>query len=113
MLSGGSASGKTEFMSEYLLDKPIIIVDGTLPTLCRLEILMSFGREATEEFTSHYQSLCLGLHYGNLPFWDLCAALHPAGKMAERGLDDVTLHKLHAGHKEFVDQPKKPTMIKS
>lgn len=33
LLSGGSASGKTEFMSEYLLDKPIIIVDGTLPTL--------------------------------------------------------------------------------
>lgn len=33
LLSGGSASGKTEFMSEYLLDKPLIIVDGTLPTL--------------------------------------------------------------------------------
>lgn len=33
LLSGGSASGKTEFMSEYLLDKPIIIVDGTLPTV--------------------------------------------------------------------------------
>lgn len=33
LLSGGSASGKTEFMSEYLLDRPLIIVDGTLPTL--------------------------------------------------------------------------------
>lgn len=32
LLSGGAASGKTEFMSEYLLDKPYIIVDGTLPT---------------------------------------------------------------------------------
>jgi hypothetical protein len=31
LLSGGAASGKTEFMSEYLLDKPYIIVDGTLP----------------------------------------------------------------------------------
>lgn len=33
LLSGGAASGKTEFMSEYLLDKPYIILDGTLPTL--------------------------------------------------------------------------------
>lgn len=32
LLSGGAASGKTEFMSEYLLDKPVIVVDGTLPT---------------------------------------------------------------------------------
>lgn len=33
LLSGGAASGKTEFMSEYLLDRPYIILDGTLPTL--------------------------------------------------------------------------------
>ena len=33
LLSGGTASGKTEFVSEYLADKPYIIVDGTLPTL--------------------------------------------------------------------------------
>lgn len=32
LLSGGAASGKTEFMSEYLADKPYIILDGTLPT---------------------------------------------------------------------------------
>jgi len=33
LLSGGAASGKTEFMSEYLADRPCIIVDGTLPSL--------------------------------------------------------------------------------
>lgn len=33
LLSGGAASGKTEFMSEYLIDEPCIIVDGTLPSL--------------------------------------------------------------------------------
>jgi hypothetical protein len=32
LLSGGAASGKTEFMSEYLANEPYIIVDGTLPT---------------------------------------------------------------------------------
>ena len=33
LLSGGAASGKTEFMSEYLANEPCIIVDGTLPSL--------------------------------------------------------------------------------
>ncbi len=33
LLSGGAASGKTEFMSEYLTNEPYIIVDGTLPSL--------------------------------------------------------------------------------
>jgi hypothetical protein len=33
LLSGGTASGKTEFMSEYLVDEPCIILDGTLPSL--------------------------------------------------------------------------------
>lgn len=32
LLSGGAASGKTEFMSEYLLDGSYLVVDGTLPT---------------------------------------------------------------------------------
>lgn len=38
LLSGGAASGKTEFMSEYLLDGPYIIVDGTLPTFAGAKI---------------------------------------------------------------------------
>jgi hypothetical protein len=33
LLSGGAASGKTEFMSEYLADELCIIMDGTLPSL--------------------------------------------------------------------------------
>jgi len=32
LLSGGTASGKTEFMSEYLLNEEYIILDGTLPS---------------------------------------------------------------------------------
>lgn len=70
----------------------------------RLEILMLFGPEASEEFTNRYKSLMPNLNYGNLPYWDLCAALRPAGKMADWGLDDATLNKLQAGHKKFVDQ---------
>jgi hypothetical protein len=32
LLSGGAASGKTEFMSEYLVSQDCIILDGTLPS---------------------------------------------------------------------------------
>ncbi len=32
LLSGGAASGKTEFMSEYLIDEDSVILDGTLPS---------------------------------------------------------------------------------
>jgi aminoglycoside phosphotransferase (APT) family kinase protein len=70
----------------------------------RLEILMFFGVEAAEAFTNSYKSLMPDLDYSNLPFWDLCAALRPAGKMASWGLDNATLHKLQVGHKEFVEQ---------
>lgn len=48
----------------------------------RLEILMFFGKEAMDEFTIRYKTLMPGLDYDNLPYWDLCAALRPAGKMA-------------------------------
>jgi aminoglycoside phosphotransferase (APT) family kinase protein len=69
----------------------------------RLEILMFFGIEAAEAFTAEYQLLAPNLDYSNLPYWDLCAALRPAGKMASWGLDEITLHKLQMGHRRFVD----------
>jgi hypothetical protein len=33
LMSGGTASGKSEYVSEYLTDEDAIVVDGTLPTL--------------------------------------------------------------------------------
>jgi aminoglycoside phosphotransferase (APT) family kinase protein/8-oxo-dGTP pyrophosphatase MutT (NUDIX family) len=70
----------------------------------RLEILMFFGVDAMEEFTVRYKAVMPDLNYDNLPFWDLCAALRPAGKMASWGLDEETFRKLQAGHKKFTDQ---------
>lgn len=32
LMSGGSASGKTEFISKYLVNQPVIVLDGTLPS---------------------------------------------------------------------------------
>ena len=70
----------------------------------RLETLMFFGLEASEMFTSYYKTLMPHLDYSNLPYWDLCAALRPAGEMADWGLDNETLHKLQTGHKQFVNR---------
>jgi aminoglycoside phosphotransferase (APT) family kinase protein len=45
----------------------------------RLELRWILGAEATQAFTAHYQA-ALPVHavtdYSNLPYWDLCAALH-------------------------------------
>lgn len=38
LMCGGAASGKTEYVSEYLVDLPVIVFDGTLPTLSGAEI---------------------------------------------------------------------------
>jgi hypothetical protein len=38
LMSGGAASGKTEYVSEYLQNQDAIIVDGTLPTFKGAEI---------------------------------------------------------------------------
>ncbi|WP_138494481.1 phosphotransferase family protein [Paenibacillus pinistramenti] len=70
----------------------------------RLEILMFFGIESMNEFTRHYRSLMASLEYTNLPYWDLIAALRPAGRMSGFGLDRETLLKFRERHKRFVNQ---------
>lgn len=70
----------------------------------RLELLMHFGPEVNDNFTNYYKELMPNLDYSNLSYWDLYSALKPAGRMADWGLDNTTLHKLQAGHKIFVDR---------
>lgn len=41
----------------------------------RLELRWSFGDHAMQAFTDHYRSH-MPIDYANLPYWDLCAALH-------------------------------------
>ncbi len=41
--------------------------------------------------------------YKNLPFWDLYAALHPAGKLSGWELDPDTEARMVRAHLEFVD----------
>jgi aminoglycoside phosphotransferase (APT) family kinase protein len=70
----------------------------------RLEITMILGQETAREFTRHYRSLMPSADYTNLPQWDLCAALRPAGQMFTWGLDQVTFRKFQDGHRAFVRQ---------
>jgi len=40
----------------------------------------------------------------HLPYWDLVAALRPAGKLSEWGLDPQTEQTMRTRHRLFVDQ---------
>ena len=70
---------------------------------CRLEILWAFGIDAMHHFTDQYQSLTT-IDLTNLPYLDLFAALRPASKLSEWGLDDLTETTMREGHRWFVTQ---------
>ena len=69
----------------------------------RLEIMWAFGSEALDTFTGYYKSMT-ALDFTNLPYWDLCAALRPAFKIAEWAGDAATEAKMRQGHKLFITQ---------
>jgi aminoglycoside phosphotransferase (APT) family kinase protein len=69
----------------------------------RLEILWAFGIDAMQMFTHQYHSLTT-IDFTNLPYWDLFAALRPATKLAEWGLDDLTEITMREGHRWFATQ---------
>ena len=69
----------------------------------RLEMLLFFGPDATEQFTGHYLTLN-PINTTDLPYWDLCATLRPIVGMPAWGLDDDTLHSMRAGLKVFIAQ---------
>lgn len=68
---------------------------------CRLEMLWAFGIAAMNEFTDQYRSMTT-VDVANLPYWDLCAALRPCGKIADWGLDQTTEQRMRARHRLFV-----------
>ncbi len=70
---------------------------------CRLELLWAFGAEAMMRFTEAYRRLT-NLDWVNLPYWDLCAALRPAGKLHTWGLDAAVEKAMREKHHWFVTQ---------
>lgn len=69
----------------------------------RLELLWAFDQHAMVEFTTYYCA-ANAIDLTNLPYWDLCAALRPAGKLGTWGLEPTTEAAMRAKHAWFVDQ---------
>jgi aminoglycoside phosphotransferase (APT) family kinase protein len=76
--------------------------------ISRLDLLWAFGLEAMEAFTRACRER-MRVSFSTLPYWDLVAALRPAGHIgewasawAEVGRGDVTEATMRAGHKLFV-----------
>lgn len=70
----------------------------------RLEMLWAIGSDAMQRFTAHYLALQSDLDPTDLPYWDLAAALHPAGRLSTWGLPPEKEARLRRLHHEFVDQ---------
>jgi aminoglycoside phosphotransferase (APT) family kinase protein len=71
--------------------------------ISRLEILWSHGPEAMRQFTNFYQASSK-IDETSLPYWDLCAALRPAGQLSQWCLDVEERKSLTEKHRWFVTQ---------
>jgi aminoglycoside phosphotransferase (APT) family kinase protein len=71
--------------------------------IARLETLWAFGPEAMAMFTQQYLSLN-AIDITNLPYWELCVALRPAGKLATWGIEPDVVARMREWHKVFVDE---------
>ena len=58
---------------------------------------------AMEYFTAQYRSLT-AIDWADLPRWDLCAALWPAGKLGSWGLGAAAEQTMRERHAAFVEQ---------
>ncbi len=67
----------------------------------RLELLFALGTEAMTEFTEVYQ-VSAPIDFTDLPYWDLYAALRPAGKLHTWGLDVEVERTMRERHRWFV-----------
>lgn len=68
----------------------------------RREILWFFGKDAMQQFTEAYQAQMPHLTYRNLPYWDLCMALNPVGKVSSWCLDDAAKQRFRARQRWLV-----------
>jgi aminoglycoside phosphotransferase (APT) family kinase protein len=67
----------------------------------RLELLWAWGEAAMDAFTRRYSS-GTACDVADLPYWDLCAALRPAGKLSSWGLDEAAKRAMREKHRWFV-----------
>jgi aminoglycoside phosphotransferase (APT) family kinase protein len=71
--------------------------------ISRLDLLWAFGAEAMERFTREYAAIA-PIDFANLPYWDLCAALRPAGRLGDWASDAAAEARMRERHALFVAQ---------
>ena len=71
--------------------------------ISRLEILWAFGVEAMDSFTD-YRAARTKMALANLPYWDLCAALRPAGRLSDWASGAAAETRMRERHRAFVAQ---------
>lgn len=71
--------------------------------ISRLDMLWAFGADAMERFTREYAAVA-PIDFANLPYWDLCAALRPAGRLGDWASDEVAEARMRERHAQFVAQ---------
>jgi aminoglycoside phosphotransferase (APT) family kinase protein len=69
----------------------------------RLELAWQLGREAMQRFTEQYQALAR-IDCAALPWWDLYAALKPAGRIDEWAADQQAARAMRETHRWFRNQ---------
>jgi len=71
--------------------------------ISRLDLLWAFGADAMERFTREYAAVA-PIDFTNLSYWDLCAALRPAGRLGDWASDEAAEARMRERHGLFVAQ---------
>jgi len=71
--------------------------------ITRLDLLWAYGVDAMDTFTRHYQDLAQ-IDMTNMPLWDLCAALRPAGRLADWAGNPARLPEMLERHAAFIER---------
>jgi aminoglycoside phosphotransferase (APT) family kinase protein len=71
--------------------------------ISRLDLLWAFGMDAMVRFTCEYAVLA-PIDFTSLAYWDLCAALRPAGRLGDWASDEAAEARMRERHGLFVAQ---------
>lgn len=71
--------------------------------ISRLDLLWAFDADAMERFTREYAAIA-PIDFSNLAYWDLCAALRPAGRLSDWASDQAAEARMRERHGLFVAQ---------
>jgi aminoglycoside phosphotransferase (APT) family kinase protein len=71
--------------------------------ISRLDLLWAFGMDAMQRFTREYDAVA-PIDLASLAYWDLCAALRPAGRLSDWASDEAAEARMRERHALFVAQ---------